>query len=106
MKPTKTKSTNVTFELKGGTRENDLPIYKHTQGSHKLLTSYWKPTEQELAYLAEGGVVALTVWGDSHPPVNMAALPIDSPEAEVEIPQGAEPVGIEKPDPDPSSNGG
>lgn len=35
-------------------------------------TSFWKPTEQELINLFEGGAVELTIWGGSHPPVSLS----------------------------------
>lgn len=34
-------------------------------------TSFWKPTEDELAELNNGGSIELTIWGGSHPPVSL-----------------------------------
>lgn len=89
MKPQKTDRTNVTFELKGGTRENDLPIFERSlEGGMVLRTSYWQPTETDLVTLQDGGLVSLTVWGEVHPPVNVGVIPNED---ELHIPEGAEP---------------
>lgn len=34
-------------------------------------TSFWKPTEEELAALANGSSIELTIWGGHHPPVSL-----------------------------------
>ena len=40
------------------------------------VVSYWKPSENELAMLAAGGSIALTVLGVTMPPVILAVDPL------------------------------
>lgn len=36
--------------------------------------SFWKPNDEELAALKEGGVVELVLWGERLPPVSLAGI--------------------------------
>lgn len=88
MLPETTDKTNVTFELKGGTRENDLPIFRRSSGATTLLSSYWRPSAEELVALEDGGLVELTVWSNQHPPVGVS---VADNGYEPDIPEGAQP---------------
>lgn len=46
-----------------------LPIADRTIEGMPAMQSYWKPEPHELAFLANGGHVRLTVYGQGHPPV-------------------------------------
>ena len=51
------------------------PLYLyHNEGE---LHSIWKPTEEELAILAQGGGVVLTVIGNGHPVVRLGVAEIE-----------------------------
>lgn len=39
------------------------------------MTSVWEPTPKELADLARGGAVRLTILGSTHPPVMITTQP-------------------------------
>lgn len=39
------------------------------------MTSVWEPTPKELADLASGGAVRLTILGQGHPPVHITTQP-------------------------------
>jgi len=39
------------------------------------MTSVWEPTPRELANLAAGGAVRLTILGQGHPPVTITTQP-------------------------------
>lgn len=75
MKPIKTPYTNVTYVLKGGTKENDLPVHGERDGDDIALTSTWEPDEEERKAIAEGACVLLTVWAPGHPPVHVGVEP-------------------------------
>lgn len=70
MKPVLTAETNATFELEGGTRDNDLPLRRAVDESgHPVLESLWEPTEDERQAIQNGALVRLVVWGRGTPPV-------------------------------------
>lgn len=49
-----------------------LPITAHrNEEGETLLTSFWKPTPEELEALNANGALMLTVWGRSHPVVRI-----------------------------------
>lgn len=58
-----------------------LPVTVHDVEGVPVVTSYWKPTAQELKALAEGGSVVLHVAGGGMPPV---ALEVEAPK-QVEV---------------------
>ena len=39
------------------------------------MTSVWEPTPKELADLANGGAVRLTILGTGHPPIHLTTQP-------------------------------
>lgn len=42
--------------------------------SHPVVISYWKPTDDELEMLVNGGCIALTVFGQTMQPVMLEVL--------------------------------
>jgi hypothetical protein len=78
MLPIKTEHTNVTYVLKGGTKENDLPIEMSLdEKGFQVLVSTWELSDEELLHIKEGGRVRLVVWGAAHPPVSLSVHPVD-----------------------------
>lgn len=70
MKPVTTAETNATFQLEGGTRDNDLPLERTTDSDGRsVLRSRWKPTLEEVDAIQNGALVYLIVWGSGTPPV-------------------------------------
>lgn len=55
-------------------RVSALPVRFHSEQGVRAITSYWRPTEVELANLLAGGCVKLTVLG-RHPPVRLEVEP-------------------------------
>lgn len=53
-----------------------LPISRIEVEGMPAVVSYWKPSENELAALAAGGSIALTVLGVTMPPVTLAVDPL------------------------------
>lgn len=53
-----------------------LPITRIEVEGMAAVVSYWKPSENELAMLAAGGSIALTVLGVTMPPVMLAVDPL------------------------------
>lgn len=71
MKPVKTPTTNTTFVLSGGTKENDLPLEKTTSGGMPILISVWELEDDERTAIANGATIELVIWGSGHPPVSL-----------------------------------
>lgn len=47
------------------------------KGTDLIVTrSFWQPTPEELALLNEGGAVCLQVFGHSHAPLRIDAVPL------------------------------
>lgn len=46
-----------------------LPIIDYEISGVPCMSSFWKPTEEELAQLNAGAHIKLTIIGQSHPPV-------------------------------------
>lgn len=75
MKPVTTQHTNCVFRLVGGTKENDLPLYREIQPDTSYIHySTWKLTDEERALIKDGGYIELAVWGQGHPPVSLMAV--------------------------------
>lgn len=51
-----------------------LPVHLHREGGCRAITSFWRPSEQDIANILAGGCVALTVLG-VNPPVRLEVLP-------------------------------
>lgn len=56
---------------------DDLPVTKLTNTGDNVttLTSFWKPTVEELKELNDGGSVMLFIYGENHPPVALMTAP-------------------------------
>lgn len=68
MKPADFPLANVTLQPPEGMSDCvPLPVCA-TDGT---ITSIWEPTDEERAAIAAGGRIALTVWGNAHPPVGI-----------------------------------
>jgi hypothetical protein len=52
-----------------------LAIKDEVIGGVNHMTSVWEPTPKELADLASGGAVRLTILGTGHPPVMITTQP-------------------------------
>lgn len=52
-----------------------LAIKDEVIGGVNHMTSVWEPTPRELADLAAGGAVRLTILGIGHPPVKVTTQP-------------------------------
>lgn len=77
MKPVATPDTNATFELEGGTRENDLPLERVAVAGAPALRSTWELTDEERKAIADGSNVYLIVWGTGTPPVAVGVVGVD-----------------------------
>lgn len=70
----KNAQCNHSFGPPQGISDKDcgsLPVKRFESNFGKAYTSFWKPTISELKILNEGGSVALTVYGPTHPMVSM-----------------------------------
>ncbi len=52
-----------------------LPITRVQMEGKPAMVSFWKPDAADLAVLAEGGTVALWVYGEVHPVVAVGVEP-------------------------------
>lgn len=52
-----------------------LPITRISIDGQAGMVSFWRPTPEELAQLAAGGLVSLCVLGGAHPPVSLWVTP-------------------------------
>ena len=69
MEPVKFETSNVTYIGQGC---NDLPARMELENDRLSITSCWKPSEEELAILNDGGCLCLNVIG-GQPPVALWA---------------------------------
>lgn len=74
MRPRRTPSCNVVYELAGGNEDNSLWVNKTTmeETGEPVIASTWVPSEEERQQIAEGANVQLIVWGEAQPPVAVA----------------------------------
>lgn len=77
MEPTNHIEANSVLPAPPGVSiEQCVPLYvrrmKYEDGTPSI-KSFWKPSDQELEYLLQGGVVTLTVLGTMHPMVIVGA---------------------------------
>ena len=54
-----------------------LPVAKHEEGGYACISSFWRPTAEELAALNRGSVVMLTVLGNGISPMRLQVVPSD-----------------------------
>ena len=74
MEPVKFVGINTKYVADGC---GDLPaLVEPQEDSMACITSVWKPSEDDLKILNEGGCVCLAVYG-SQPPVGMWAQKVD-----------------------------
>ena len=75
MEPVKFKGMNTNYVADGC---GDLPaMVEHDQESGmSVITSAWKPSEEDLKVLQEGGCLCLAVYG-AQPPVGMWTQPVE-----------------------------
>lgn len=52
-----------------------LPVFAEVKDGSVVLTSAWKPNQEELAHLAAGASVACVVYGSVHPPIALGVFP-------------------------------
>ncbi len=68
MKPIDFEGTNTVYHKPDNMTDDEcrpLPVMKHDDH----MTSCWVPTDEERSSIANGANIALTVWGEGHPPV-------------------------------------
>ena len=75
MEPVKFKGMTTNYMADGC---GDLPaaVEKDQDTGLPVITSVWKPSEEDLKVLNEGGCVCLAVYG-SQPPVGMWVQPVE-----------------------------
>lgn len=56
-----------------------LSVSAETTPEGSRLVSLWRPSEEELNELLKGGVVALGIYGSSHPVVSLTTMTISPP---------------------------
>lgn len=62
--------------LRGGSPDvQDLAVERAIQNDLPLVRSFWKPSEEELRLLNDGGSVMLEIWGVTHSPLWIEAVP-------------------------------
>ncbi len=64
MTPIRTSACNITFVLEGC---DDLPAAR----GDGFTATYWKPDAEELAMIAAGMPIKLSIMGDGVPPVSL-----------------------------------
>lgn len=72
MRPTQHPSNNDVLRAPSGATVDEcrpLPITRLFYGATPAVVSYWQPTAEQLALLAAGKPVWLSVLGHTHPPL-------------------------------------
>lgn len=74
MKAVEFEGQNLILQPPAGWDQGDapvgkLPVLRITNGNVTTLTSYWRPSKQDLEELNSGGHIAVTILGDRQPPV-------------------------------------
>lgn len=69
--------TSFTNAMLGGESFTDLPATKIETVYGPAYLSAWRPSDQEIKNLINGGAVFLLVLGAAHPPVILSAEPDD-----------------------------
>lgn len=68
---------------KGWDEEVDGPINDlHAYHDGTCFFSYWRPTDEELDILQDGGFIQLGIMSNDHPPVHVGVVPTDDDEPE------------------------
>lgn len=74
MDPVDTSGCNMTYKGDGDT-VGDLPCQRVEPG---VISSFWRPTPDELAELNRGGVFRVTVMTEPIPPFAVEVLPLEA----------------------------
>ena len=74
MEPIHHPSANDVLGAPPGVQRDDcralyITRVKYEPGGMPAVVSYWQPTPEQLALLAAGKPVWLSVWGHTHPPL-------------------------------------
>lgn len=82
MRPTQHPSNNRVLGAPTGWNQQELPcnalaITDVVIDGHRAVTSFWRPSQEELTALASGGLVMLSVVGTTMPP---AIIEVTRPE--------------------------
>lgn len=68
MTPIKTSACNATFVLDGCA---DLPARRSEEDGWPVVSTYWRPTDEELAAIAAGLPIKLTLIGTAPQPIRL-----------------------------------
>lgn len=75
MNPIKHASTNAVLQPPPGTTPDQvqpLPITRVVfESGIPAVWSYWQPSDEERSAIAAGAAVRLSIWGHTHPPLNL-----------------------------------
>jgi hypothetical protein len=67
----------------GATSEECTPApitrIRYTQDDVYTVSTFWRPSPEDLAVLNAGGFVRLELWGTTMPPANVTAVAEDDP---------------------------
>jgi hypothetical protein len=74
MIPVETIDCNFTFTAPAGMTPEQCGNL-HCRRETGMITSWWRPSPQELTLLAAGALVDLTVLGHSHPAISLSVTP-------------------------------
>lgn len=79
MEAVNTKYCNTVF--RGNSKDvYDLNVEVYTNESGQtLLSSFWKPTPEEIQAIVDGKLIMLSILGTKHPPVRVHVLNDASP---------------------------
>jgi hypothetical protein len=74
LEPIHHETCNVIFQLAEGTEEyvKAIHVNLHREAEQIVLTSYWKPTREELALLNKGSAIDLSILDYKHPAVRLS----------------------------------
>lgn len=74
MEPIHHQTCNTVFAPAEGTEDHvsTLHVNMHKEYDQTVLTSYWKPTAEELILLNKGSAIDLSILDDKHPAVRIS----------------------------------
>ena len=52
-----------------------LPVHVGSDAGHQVYTSCWRVSPADVERMKQTGVVYLSIWGSSHPPVVIETVP-------------------------------
>lgn len=74
MTPVKHRLATHRFHGPPGSGIAPLYVEARVENAEPMLVSYWQPTEEEIANILAGGVVALSILGGGQPPVRIGVV--------------------------------